>query len=104
MTTFQCGALSALDVEERELALEVLVGVLRVRDPRGVPALGAVRVVDHLAQAEHLLAEPRLRRPLHHARHVTVGPAAAAAGSPGKFRHSTLLTLELSKYQVQILG
>ena len=58
MKTFQGGALSALDVEEGELALEVLVGVLRVRDPRGVPPLGAVRVVHHLAQAEHLLAEP----------------------------------------------
>ena len=51
MATFQGGALSALDVEECELALEVLVGVLRVRDPRGVPPLGAVRIVHHLAQA-----------------------------------------------------
>ena len=58
MDTFQGGALPALDVEECELALDVLVGVLRVRDPRGVPPLGAVRVVHHLAQAEHLLAEP----------------------------------------------
>ena len=58
MTTFQSGALSALDVEEGELALEVLVGVLRVRHPRRVPPLRPVRVIHHLTQAEHVLAEP----------------------------------------------
>ena len=58
MTTFQRGALSALDVEECELALEVLVGVLRVRHPRRVPTLRPVSVVHNLTQAEHVLPEP----------------------------------------------